>query len=273
MAGPIEYDRLTVAQPVEFEGVGLHSGVPVKVTVHPGENGIGFRYLGTRVLAEPQNVSDTTRCTRLGDISTVEHLMSAFAGCGITDVEIDLTAGELPGMDGSAQPFVAGIRQAGTRKIGTVRVDGPFARVFDKSEVGEVAIAHGEGWWRYTFATDTRWPGEQVYEGRLDEETYANEVAPARTFCFEEELPALQQAGLGQGLDASSALVLGPTGYLNACRFQDEPPRHKLLDLIGDLYLSGVPIGHLDVVAARTGHTANIRAATKLRAHVTVMRV
>ncbi|MBV6459086.1 MAG: UDP-3-O-acyl-N-acetylglucosamine deacetylase [Fimbriimonadaceae bacterium] len=271
MAGPIQFERLTFGKDISIDGIGLHSGLPVRVDLHPGEAGIWFQWKDERFQAIPSNVVDTSRCTKLGSISTIEHMMSALAGCGITDGVVEVSAPELPGVDGSAKPFVDLIRAAGTTSLGGAVVDGPFARVFEKSDQGQIAIAQGDGWWRYTFETGDRWPGSQSYELQFgDTETYAAEVAPARTFCFEEELEMIQKAGLGKGLDETSALVLGKQGYLNTPRFDDEPPRHKLLDLIGDLYLSGVPVKLLDVVAVRTGHTANVNAAHKLIQHVTI---
>lgn len=271
MAGPIQFERLTLGNTISLDGVGLHSGQPVRLDLHPNESGIWFRWKDESIQAIPSNVVDTSRCTKLGSISTIEHLMSALAGCGITDAVAELSAPELPGVDGSAKPFVELIATAGTASLGFAEVDGPFARVFEKSELGELAIATGEGWWRYTFETGERWPGTQAFEVQLDIETYRRDVAPARTFCFEEELEMIQKSGLGRGLDESSALVLGKAGYLNPSRYDDEPPRHKMLDLIGDLYLAGVPIRLLDVVAVRTGHTANVAAAHKLSQHVTIV--
>src|SRR5947209_6590941 len=94
--------RLTLRREVRLSGRGLHSGVPVDLLIAPADNGIHFIYQSQSVHAVPQNVTDTRRCTRLGDISTVEHLMSAFAGLEITDAEVSVTAPELPGLDGSS---------------------------------------------------------------------------------------------------------------------------------------------------------------------------
>jgi UDP-3-O-acyl-N-acetylglucosamine deacetylase len=95
--------------------------------------------------------------------------------------------------------------------------------------------------------------------------SFEAEVAPARTFGFERELPQIEAAGLAKGLDRSSALLIGESGYANEARFDDEPARHKLLDAMGDLYLSGVPVRFLNVVAERTGHRMNVLAASKLK--------
>jgi len=259
------FTRKTVAVAVHFEGLGLHTGVPVKMTVHPASDGIVFRLGQDRVAACPENVSATTRCTKLGPISTIEHLMSAFAGLEITDAEVELDAPELPGMDGSARLYVQAFEAAGTEEIGVAERPDLFRRVFYHEGDTKIAVAKGGGHWRYTYETGARWPGTQSFEIASVTEGYSVEVAGARTFALTEELPMIMKMGLGKGLDADSALILGPEGYENGARFEDEPARHKLLDLAGDLYLAGLPIRFLDVTAERSGHTANVRAAAMLK--------
>lgn len=260
------FTRQTLAGEVTLNGRGLHSGVPVRVTVHPGEYGIRFMLGHERLSAVPSNVSDTTRSTSLGPVRTIEHLMSAFAGVGITDADVELTAPELPGMDGSAKPFVEAILGAGIATLGERTLRDLFKRVYEKDGSAEIAIARGDGHWRYLYDVGDRWPGRQEVD--LDVAQYAAEIAPARTFCLEEELPMIQAHGLGQGLDESSCLVLGSSGPVNTARMPDEPARHKLLDVIGDLYLAGVPPRFLSVVAGRSGHRVNVAAAHKLRQFV-----
>lgn len=252
----------------------MHSGVPVKVTVNPREEaGIVFRYCEEKVQAIPENITDTTRCTRLGLISTVEHLMSAFAALGIAAVEIEVSAPELPALDGASKIYIEGLANAGIVDFDKVEITGPFARVFLTHEGGEIAIAKGTGRWRYVFEGGDRWPPYQDFEVHADAATYASEIAPARTFGFSDEIEKIRAAGLAKGLDEKTALVLGESGYVNPSLFPDEPARHKLLDLMGDLYLSGVPISVLDVVGHRTGHTANVLAANKLAGAVTINSV
>ena len=258
------YARKTVAQDVQFEGLGLHSGIPVRVIVHPGEAGVAFRRGGQRWAAVPENVADTTRCTRLGEVSTIEHIMSALAGLEITDAEIELDAGELPALDGSAAPYVEEFVKTGLSDVGQAEMTGPFARVFIQELPVKIAIGKGEGQWRYTYALDDRWPGEQTYECADIVSSYVAEVAPARTFALSEEVPAVLAAGLAKGLDIEKALILGIEGFKNDARFPDEPARHKLLDLAGDLYLAGVPLRFLNVSAERSGHRTNVEAASRL---------
>ncbi len=258
--------RKTVRDSVAFEGLGLHTGVPVKMTVHPGQDGIAFRLGSERVLAHPSNVTDTTRSTRVGTVGTVEHIMSAFAGLEVTDAEVELDAPEVPGMDGSAGPYVVALNEVGFTFLGEREIPALFSRVFLQEDAIKLAIAKGEGWWRYTYDLGARWPGEMSFESSLG--NYAEEIATSRTFALAEEVPVLIQHGLGQGLDEHSALIIGIEGYKNEARFSDEPARHKLLDLMGDLYLAGVPVRMLDVVGERTGHRVNVKAAALLAAAV-----
>lgn len=259
------YSRKTLSGPVQFEGVGLHTAVPVRMTVHPGENGIGFRFQGVRVAAHPANVTDTRRSTKLGEVGTIEHLMSAFAGLGITDAEVEIDAPEVPGMDGSARPYVQTFLQQGLAVIGEAELPALFTRIFIQEDDGtKVAVGKGTGHWRYEYQMGARFPGEQIFESETVLDAFPNEIAPARTFALAEEVPFLLQHGLGLGLDESSALILGIEGYKNAARFPDEPARHKLLDLIGDLYLAGVPIAALNVVGERSGHRVHVKVAAML---------
>ncbi|HEY0867874.1 MAG TPA: UDP-3-O-acyl-N-acetylglucosamine deacetylase [Fimbriimonas sp.] len=258
------YRRKTLAKEVRLEGHGLHTGEPVRLTIHPGESGIRFRYGGSSVLATPENVSDTTRSTRVGEVGTVEHLMSAFAGLEVTDAEVEVDAPELPGLDGSSIAYVQALAEAGFVEIDEREVPALFKRVFLQEEGIKIAASKGTGHWRYVYATGERWPVEQAYESSDVIRDYGEEIAPSRTFALSEEIPKLIELGLGRGLDENSALIVGIEGYKNEPRFPDEPARHKLLDLLGDLYLSGVPARALNVVAERSGHRTNVQAAAIL---------
>lgn len=257
--------RRTVARAAVWEGLGLHSGVPTRVTLHPGEDGIWFRHGQSRWRACPAEVTDTQRSTKLGDVSTIEHLMSALGGLEITDVDIEVSAPELPAAGGSAAEYVEGLIAAGFVPLPDREVKDLFARVFVQDGDAKIAIAAGHGHWGYRYDLGDRWPGIQEVEFRGLPDAYAKEIAPARTFGLIEELPHLERLGLARGLDEKSALVLGAEGYENSPLFPDEPARHKLLDAIGDLYLAGVPIRYLDVVGERSGHRTNVQAAAKLK--------
>lgn len=230
----------------------------------PGSDGIYFCHGTDRVQAIPGNVTETSRCTVVGTVRTVEHLMSALAALAITDAEIDLTYPELPGLDGSAAPFYDALAQCGIETLGTKDVKDIYARLFVQSDNLKIAVGKGDGHWRYDFVTENRWPGELNYETEEILREYRSEIAPARTTVFTEEIEQVRAAGLGQGLDESSVLIIGNSGYENDARFPNEPARHKLLDLIGDLYLSGVPIDQLNVVGYRSGHRRNVEMAKLL---------
>jgi len=256
------FPRHTIREKIELSGLGLHTGAPVNVILHPSDKGIAFRYGSTRTPAIAANVTDTTRSTKLGEVGTIEHAMSAFAGLEITDIEVEVDAPEMPGLDGSAWKYVEAILATGRAALGTKEVPTLFTRVFLQEEGGlKAAIAKGVGHWRYEYRIDDRWPNEQVFEAYDAVADYVQQIAKARTFALAEEIPLIIQHGLGRGLDENSALILGIEGYKNPARFPDEPARHKLLDLIGDLYLSGLPIRALDVVAEKTGHRTNVKLA------------
>lgn len=258
--------RKTIKDKLVFEGRGLHSGEPVKLTFRPGQSGIAFTYGSERVAATIENVTDTSRCTRLGSISTIEHAMATFACLEITDIEVEVSGPELPGLDGSALPYVQGLMKTGLTTFGEREIPALFKRVWEAEGEAKIGVANGEGHWKYSFFTENRYPGEQTFESKNITADYPSQIAPARTFVLSEEMPMVLEYGLGKGLDPTTVVMVGPDGYDNTVRFADELARHKLLDLIGDLYLAGLPVASLNVVAERSGHRLNIAAAHKLRA-------
>lgn len=258
------YHRKTLAGDVVFEGLGLHTGAAVSVMARPGEHGIRFWTPSGMIKAHPSEVRDTTRCTRLGDLSTVEHLMSALAGLEITDADIDVSAYELPALDGSSATYCQRLAAGGFQMLEEVQAPDLFSRVFCVDQGAKIAIGKGSGHWKYLFESGERWPHQQEVDYPDVIADYVTGIAPCRTWGFEEEVPQLVAAGLARGLDMSKALVLGSEGYVNPPLFEDEPTRHKLLDLIGDLYLAGIPIRYLNVAAERSGHRLNVQAAAKL---------
>lgn len=266
------FPRRTLRSTARFEGRGLHSGEPSTVLVHPAGDGIVVRLGASRWPAIPEWVTNTERQTTIGEVRTVEHLLAALAGMGITDAEIEALAPEAPGMDGSALIFAEGLQQAGIEQRGELTI--AFHDESFQLKHGDIKLlaSQGRGWWRYEFHTTRSWAPLFTAELHLKPEVFVREVAPARTFCFSEELPLLEGAGLGRGLGPDSAFAIGTEGFEGDIRFSDEPSRHKLLDLIGDLSLSGVPVAALDVSAARSGHAANVEFARRIASGVTVTR-
>jgi len=257
----------TIRKAVACRGVGLHTGVPVAMTLHPApaDHGVVFRLLptGVEVPVRPESLLNGHYATTIGtegiQVQTVEHLLAAVRALGIDNVLVELDAAELPAMDGSAAPFVSLLYAAG-------REGQPAARrplwVTDVIRVGE------EGRWiqispaaelriSYTLDSDHPVVGVQVVSIAPTEERFVDELASARTYGFLKDLELLRQQGLALGGSLENAVVLGSASVLNgALRFRDEFVRHKILDVIGDLALLGRPVvGH--VVARNGGHALN----------------
>lgn len=264
----ISYSRKTLRGPVIFEGKGLHSGSSVTVKVSAGDAGIVFKHNGQETTASPENVTRTQLCTCLGEISTIEHLMSAFAGLGITDANVELTAPELPALDGASLKYSSDLAQVGFETLGTQSMLFTDDQIYVVDGITRIEVKLGTGRIQYTFASGDRWPKVQSYLFHFNStEDYINEIAPARTFCFEEQVSQILSAGMGLGLDQMTALIIGQKGYVNDPKFIDEPARHKILDLMGDLYIAGVPLNQLDIVAKCSGHTSNTQMAAEIAKH------
>jgi len=260
----VEFDRRTLSGKAVFEGTGIHSGCACKAIVRPGSGGLAFTSGGHRVSAIPENVTDTTNTTRLGSMGMIEHLMSAFAALEITDAEVEVEGPELPILDGSAKEYLDGLQAAGIDALGAKRQVQIFSRVNVQGENDErIGISAGSGRWRFDWARPGYWPSELSFEAQLPED-FRGEIAPARTFCHESDIPMIQAVGLGKGGNEHNTLVIGEDGYRTEHRFEDEPARHKLLDLIGDLMLSRVPPRFLNVVGERSGHRLNVAASARL---------
>lgn len=241
-------------------------GEPVTLTLKPApaETGIVFRRVDIADAPEikvcQENAADILpRCTSLqsGDttVSSVEHILSALGGLGVDNAIVELDASEPPGLDGSARPYVEAIQATGLTAQDTPRrfieIQEPFAlSTADRQLVLLPADALA-----VTFVYTHLQTPSQTATFTITPETYARDIAPARSFCFEDEIEALQALGIGKGATYENVLVVKPEGETSApLRFDDEFARHKILDLIGDLYVAGhLPKAH--VLAMRTGHT------------------
>jgi UDP-3-O-acyl-N-acetylglucosamine deacetylase len=261
----MRWTRRTIHRPAEFKGPGLHAGEPVRAIIHPAGEGIVFSSGGEKVEAVAENVSETVRCTRLGPVAVIEHLMAALAICGVTDALIEVEGAELPALDGSAAIFCEGFLEAGTEELGEAEGPDLFKRALVREGEAVCAAGSGEGRWSYLYSTADRWPGDQMAEVRWGRDDLVSQVAPARTFAFDHEVEPMRALRLGMGLTEESCLILGADGPRQAPRFENEPARHKLLDLIGDLALTGIPPSALNVRAERSGHRLNVAAALKIR--------
>jgi UDP-3-O-[3-hydroxymyristoyl] N-acetylglucosamine deacetylase len=262
----------TLKNMIRATGVGLHTGVKVYLTLRPAapNSGIVFRRTDlaqpVEVKANPYAVSDTRLSSCLerdgARISTVEHLMSAFAGLGIDNAYVDLTAPEVPIMDGSAGPFVFLLQSAGIEEQGAPK---RFIRI-----VKSVEAADGDKWVRFephdgfklTMSIDFDHPvfekARQSVCVDFSTTSYIKEVSRARTFGFMQDVESMRAQGLALGGSLDNAIVMDEYRVLNndGLRYQDEFVKHKVLDAIGDLYLLGHPLigafhGH------KSGHALN----------------
>jgi UDP-3-O-[3-hydroxymyristoyl] N-acetylglucosamine deacetylase len=265
----------TIRTAVECSGVGLHSGAPVRLRILPAHAGAGvvFRRAdldGFDVEAVSRNVARVSYATSLMKkgvlISTTEHLLSAFIGCGIDNAIVELDNLELPILDGSARPFVEAIRKAGIRKQRRPRT---YLRIRRELELREgdkfIAVYPADS---YSVAYTINFPhpliGKETFSVDLSDGNYLAEIAPARTFGFLHEADAMRQQGLIRGASPENAVVLTRDGLMNPpLRFADEFVRHKVLDLIGDLALLGKQILG-NVVADRAGHAMHTALVSRL---------
>src|SRR5512132_408534 len=259
------YQR-TIRRTVSVEGIGLHSGDPVKLTLSPAaaDTGILFRASdGTLIPADIDHVVDGRGATTLGAfgvrVRTVEHLMAAAAALGIDNLVADISAEEVPALDGSSKPFVDLLYSAGSVTLPVphrpVAIREPV-RVGDGNRWLEIAPSEI---FRITYTLDNPHPvvGCQVVSLEVSESVFVDELAPARTYGFLKDVAAMRKNGLARGGSLDNAVVVGKRSVLNDnLRFEDEFVRHKMLDLVGDLWLLGRPLmGHITVKNA--GHALN----------------
>jgi len=297
--------KRTIAHDVSFSGIGLHTGETCTITFRPtgSDHGIKFQRSdipGSEPMpADIDHVINIDRGTTIGigdvKVHTVEHVLAALTGLGIDNVLIELSGPEPPVGDGSAKPFVDALLEAGITEFDEekeyLEIDTPMSYSEPDRKVDIVVTPSDD--FRITFMIDYPNPAlgtQYTFMADLEKE-FIDEFAPSRTFCFLSEVEMLKKQGLIKGGSLNSAIVIsdaqngedeiarirkaldivgdafvGQTGIINdiPLRFYNEPVRHKALDLIGDLTLIGVPIkGH--VLAARSGHKANVALVKKLR--------
>ncbi|NLU40834.1 MAG: UDP-3-O-[3-hydroxymyristoyl] N-acetylglucosamine deacetylase [Firmicutes bacterium] len=264
----------TLAGSTVLRGIGLHTGVPVSVELHPAAAGHGISFCRADlpdfagIAAHPANVVSTDRCTVLGQggvsVRTVEHLMAAFYATGITNCKVIVSAEELPVLDGSSLPYIEAIRSVGCLdQPYPARIAAVNAATLAESGKGLIAVAPSDG---FSVTSVLSYPGTPVgvqiseyVEGRDD---FASAVAPARTLGFTWEIDELLARGLARGGSLECAVVADESKYLTELRFEDEAARHKILDTVGDLYLMGVP--RMRVLCVRSGHRLNNELCLKL---------
>ncbi|GAA4739779.1 bifunctional UDP-3-O-[3-hydroxymyristoyl] N-acetylglucosamine deacetylase/3-hydroxyacyl-ACP dehydratase [Flavisolibacter ginsenosidimutans] len=296
----------TIASGVSISGVGIHSGHTVDIHLKPAEpnTGIVFKRIdlpnAPTVKADVDNVVDTTRSTTIGangaTVGTIEHLMAALVGNGIDNVLIEINAGEVPILDGSSEPFSQILQQAGVQKQDAPKVyytlQHNITFVDEEKKVEMVALPYDS--YRINTLIDFNSPVLGTQHAALtDLADFNKEVAPCRTFCFFHELEYLIDNNLIKGGDINNAIVVvdkpvsdeqvqhiskafkkenvkvAEGGILNnlELRFPNEPARHKLLDVVGDLALVGIPF-KAHIIANRPGHSSNVAFAKKIKEHL-----
>ncbi len=295
----------TVKTSISLSGIGLHTGNQCTMTFRPAPPNHGIVFVRTdipgspSVIADIDHVVDISRGTTLQQgearVHTVEHVLAAFAGLQIDNMIVELDANEPPIGDGSAKPYVDKLLEAGIVDQDAdkyyLEIDSPMS--YSEPERGVDLVVTPSNDLRITFLIDYASPalGTQYTTLQDLEKEFVEEFAPARTFCFLSEVEQLKAHGLIKGGGLDNAVVIydsdlgqvevdriqnalnlkeeafvGKTGIINdiPLRFYNEPVRHKTLDLLGDLFLIGVPFkGH--VLAARSGHKANVALARKMR--------
>ena len=257
----------TISRPVSCSGIGVHSGKQVNLTLHPAplNHGIKFRRIDLPdypvVAARFNKVVDTSLATVIGDdgfiVSTIEHLMAAFAGLGIDNALVDVDSHEMPIMDGSAGPFAEMLMTAGIECQDGPRCFFIINKPIELEEDGKFVGIYPSDDFRVscTITFDHPLIQTQTLSAVITPDYFLKEIACARTFGFLHEVELMKKYGLGQGGTLDNAVVIDHERVLNegGLRFQDEFVRHKLLDCIGDFSLLGLPIrGH--IVAKRSGH-------------------
>lgn len=266
----------TLAQPIAAHGVGLHSGLATTVRVLPAPADTGRYFVRTDLPGQPsiaahvRMIGQTQLSTELvqggASVRTIEHLLAALFGHGIDNARIEIDGPEVPLLDGSAQVWGSAIVQAGV-----VAQAAPLAQPILREAIWRyqgdqfvAAIPAPTLKFSYGIEFDLAAIGTQWHSWDPASADFATEIAPARTFGLAHQIEQLQQAGLIKGGSLDNALVCGPAGWLNPpLRFSNEPVRHKLLDLVGDLSLVGaLPIGHY--LAYKASHHLHTQLAQQL---------
>lgn len=267
----------TIAQNISCNGIGLHSGKPVELTLKPAPVNTGIVFVRTDLPGRPtiravaSNITSTLRATTLTEndakVFTVEHVMAALAMTHVDNCFVEMSSPEPPVADGSALTFIQAILQAGRVEQAAERqvykIDKVFT-VYDKDRYITVLPYDG---FRITFTSINPHPllGTQVFDIEGSEEKYIKEIAPARTVGFEDEIAQMQKMGLGLGGNIDNVVVFGKDRLLSVPRFDNELIRHKILDVIGDMYLLGPIQGH--IIAMKSGHAFNDNVAKQIDAY------
>ena len=277
---PVRMQR-TLKEPVEYRGVGLHSGKDIRIVVRPADAGNGVTFVRTDlddhpvVRAHGANMKARQRRTCIQDgraeVYTCEHLLAALYALGIDNAIVEIDGEEVPGLDGAAVEFFRGLRESGSVEM---RLPRPVYAVKQPIYVrdGTASIVALPGAGKLTIEYHLDYPAQnghapgakQIVGFELSPDSFEKDIAPARTFVFAHEVESLRAAGLGKGANSQNTLVVGPDGpQSNTLRWDDELARHKILDLIGDLANAGVDLD-AHIIATRSGHGLNMALVQRI---------
>lgn len=271
----------TLADPVELEGPGLFHGIPARLRLLPSDAGSGIRFCRTDLADRPsvparhEFVLNAPRRTVLGHgssplIETTEHLLAALAGLGVDNCLIEIDAPEVPSFDASSRVFCDAILETGLQTLSApVQAYAVTSQVVQQADGGQSLVLRPyvkpllAVTWKLDYGARAVIPA-QVFSAEITPDTFVRELAAARTFVLESEITALRSLGYGRHLTQKDLLIVGADGsWNNRLRWPDECVRHKLLDCVGDLALSGLSVyGH--VSAVRSGHKLNHQLAAEV---------
>lgn len=266
--------QTTLNSEVSYTGVGLHSGVDVHMTLQPAPANTGIVFVRRdlpgmpRIEAKASNVTSTVRATTIEadgiKLFTIEHLMSSFNAMGIDNCLVLIDAEEPPVADGSSKVFAELMAKAGIKVLDALRREIVIDRLYRVDDGDKFILAVPYDGFRVSFTSINPHPliGIQYGNYEITPESYLSEVAPARTIAYEAEIDALREMGLGLGGTLENVIVYNDDGWMNELRYPDELVRHKILDIVGDLRLTGFIRGH--IIAVKSGHALNTTMAKLL---------
>ena len=270
--------RKTIKNTIEILGIGLHKGEEIKLTLKPSENnderGIIFKRIDVSgknnvIKVDYRNLFDLERGTNIRNeddvkVHTIEHFLSSLSITGVTDILVEISGNELPILDGSSIGFVEKLLEAGivelNEEIEPVVITEPV--IFSDEKTGKYVMALPYDGFKISYTIDFNhsFLKSQYYELEVNLENYIENIAKCRTFAFDYEIDFLKKNNLALGGSLENAVVVGADGPLNpeGLRYSDEFVRHKILDIIGDLYVLGTPI-RAHIIAIKAGHYVNSR--------------
>ena len=270
--------RKTIKSTIEISGIGLHKGEEIKLTLKPSENnderGIIFKRIDVSgknnvIKVDYRNLFDLERGTNIRNeddvkVHTIEHFLSSLSITGVTDILVEISGNELPILDGSSAGFVEKLLEAGivelNEEIEPVIITEPV--IFSDEKAGKYVMALPYDGFKISYTIDFNhsFLKSQYYELEVNLENYIENIAKCRTFAFDYEIDFLKKNNLALGGSLENAVVVGEEGPLNpeGLRYPDEFVRHKILDIIGDLYVLGTSI-KAHIIAIKAGHYVNSR--------------